>query len=106
MITARPSPRLRDLAGLLVCSASAALAQSTTFTYQGELKNNGLLASGAFDFQFRLFDAVSGGNQLGGTVCLNNVNVANGRFTTQVDFGQQFTTPTPRFLEVQVRADT
>ncbi len=55
--------------------------------------------------RFRLFDAVSGGTQVGGTVCVDNVPVTNGRFTASIDFGQQFVTPAARFLEIIVRAD-
>ncbi len=91
---------------VVALTGSSVLGQSTAFTYQGELRNSGQLANGVFDFQFRLFDAASGGTQQGATVCLDNVPVAAGRFTTQLNFGQQFLVPAARFLEVQVRADT
>jgi hypothetical protein len=86
--------------------AGAAAAQPTALTYQGRLKNGGEPASGLHDFRFRLFDAVAGGTQLGSTQCLNNVTVADGLFTSLIDFGQQFASPDPRFLEIQVREDT
>lgn len=85
--------------------ASAAAAQPTAFTYQGQLKNGAQPAEGAHDLRFRLFDAASGGAQVGATVCLDDVPVAGGLFTVQLDFGQQFATPVPRFLEIEVRAD-
>lgn len=85
--------------------AGAAQAQSTVFTYQGRLKNGPALASGPHDLRFSLFNSQSGGTQLGSTRCLDNVTVEQGLFTVQIDFGQQFTTSSQRFIEVEVRAD-
>lgn len=76
----------------------------TAFTYQGQLRNNGVPADGLHDFEFRLFDAATQGNQVGSTVCLDGVDVANGLFTVALDFGGQFMTD-ERWLEVAVRAD-
>jgi hypothetical protein len=90
---------------LSALAANLASAQSTAFTYQGRLTNAEQPASGLHDFRFRLYDAASGGNQLGTTLCANNVAVSNGLFTTTLDFGQQFATPAPRYLEIFVRAD-
>lgn len=86
--------------------AQAALAQSTVFTYQGELKSNGTPATGLHDFRFRLFDAASGGAAIGSQLCIDNVQVAEGKFTASIDFGQAFATTAGRFLEVEVRRDT
>ena len=43
------------------------VAQTTAFTYQGKLADNGNPANGHYDFQFSLFDALSGGAQQGTT---------------------------------------
>ena len=86
--------------------ASIAQAQSTAFTYQGELKQGGNNASGPYDIRFRLFDAALGGTQLGTTQCLDNVSVIDGKFTATIDFGQQFAATGSRFLEIDVRSDT
>ncbi|MFN0149415.1 MAG: hypothetical protein ACKVU1_01720 [bacterium] len=100
----------RSLALALVLSAVAlaphALAQSTVFTYQGSLDDSGTPTSGLHDFRFRLFDAAAGGAQLGSTLCSDNVNVVEGAFTAQLDFGQQFATTAQRHLEIEVRGDT
>ena len=80
-----------------------ATAQSTAITYQGELSQLGQPAAGSFDLRFKLFDAVLGGTQVGSSVCVDNVTVADGRFTAAVDFGQQFAATAPRFLEIDVR---
>ena len=36
-------------------------AQTTEFTYQGSLKDNAAPANANYDFEFALFDALSGG---------------------------------------------
>lgn len=87
-------------------SAAAARAQGTAFTYQGSLNEGSALANGPYDFRFRLFDLASGGLQLGPTLCADDVQVVNGVFTTQLDFGQQFATSAQRHLEIEVRRDS
>lgn len=62
----------------------------TAFTYQGHLADNGNPASGTYDFQFELFNALSGGSQAGGTVTKDDVAVSDGRFTVELDFGSVF----------------
>lgn len=87
---------------IVVLFAAGARAQMTGFSYQGSLKNAGAPANGNHDFEFRLWDAASGGAQIGTTVSLNNVAVTNGIFAVTLDFGDQFP-GTSRFLEVRVR---
>ncbi len=91
---------------LLTVVATGALAQTTAFTYQGDLREAGQAVSGTFDMRFRLFTAASGGAQIGSTICSNNVTVSDGTFTTIIDFGPQFVSTSARFLEVIVRPDT
>ena len=45
----------------------AAFGQTTSFVYQGKLQDAGVAANGAYQFQFKLYDAASGGNQIGET---------------------------------------
>jgi len=85
---------------------SNAHAQSTAFTYQGFLDDAGSPANGLHDFRFRLFSVASGGTPIGSTLCADNVNVIEGVFTAQIDFGQQFATTAQRHLEIEVRRDT
>lgn len=77
---------------------------STAFTYQGQLKRDGGLFSGACNFQFGLWDADADGNQPGDTQSLTDVTVTDGLFAVQLDFGNQFTGD-ERWLEVQVQCD-
>ncbi|MBI1801038.1 MAG: tail fiber domain-containing protein [Chloroflexi bacterium] len=62
---------------------------STAFTYQGQLKNNGLPVVGTCNFTFRLFNALGGGTQFGSTV-VQSLSITNGLFSTQLDFGSIF----------------
>jgi hypothetical protein len=78
------------------------LAQSTQFTYQGSLKSGAMPATGSYDFEFRLFDALSGGTQQGSVIAVNGVAVNEGIFTVPLNFGNQFPGAT-RFLEIHVR---
>jgi len=90
--------------GLIGLFAESALSQPTSLTYQGRLHDGGAPANGAFDLTFRLFDAVSDGNQVGGDVALVSVTVTDGLFTALLDFGAGVFDGTPRWLEVEVNA--
>src|SRR6185503_14588584 len=82
--------------------SSETRAQTTEFVYQGSLKNGGVPANGNFDFEFLLYDALSGGNQMGATLPRNGVAVDTGMFAVKLDFGGQFPGAN-RFLEIRVR---
>ena len=102
------SRRTSFLAGLLIAvsgGAQLALAQSTAFTYQGRLKDAGSPVSGAYDMVFRLFDAASGGNQVGADYPVAGAVVSDGLFTTSVDFGAGVFDGPPRWLEIEVNAE-
>jgi hypothetical protein len=74
-------------------SAAPAAPQDTigtAFTYQGSLTDNGSPANGDYDFRFQLYDAATGGSQVGSTVALEDVSVADGLFTVRLDFGEVF----------------
>ena len=78
-------------------------ALGTNFIYQGFLNNNGQPANGFFDFEFRLYDALSGGNQMGNTSTAANQAVSNGVFTVMIDFGPGAFNGSARFLQIKVR---
>src|SRR2546423_537930 len=77
-------------------------AQTTVFSYQGSLKDGPNPANGNYDFEFALFDALSGGTQLGSTLTRSSVAVSAGVFSVSLDFGSQFPGAN-RFLEIHVR---
>lgn len=62
-------------------------AQSTAFTYQGQLSSGGVPVTGIYDVQFTLYDAAEGGTQIGETVIVSPVAVNAGLFTAVVDLG-------------------
>ena len=90
------------LAFALVCAAAPAAAQ-TAFTYQGQLFDSGGIATGNFDFEFRAFDALTAGTQVGTTSVANGLAVFEGQFTATVDFGAGVFDGTPVWVEVSVR---
>ena len=88
----------------LLAGIAQGAPQGTTFTYQGRLGDGGGAASGAYDFQMALFDAASGGGQVGATLDLASVPVRNGLFTVSLDFGANAFQGEARWLGVAVRA--
>ena len=87
---------------LFTCLLSTlTLAQTTEFTYQGNLINNATPATGNYEFEFLLFDSQNGGAQVGPTL-LRNAVVSNGTFTVKLDFGAVFP-GAERYLEIHVR---
>ncbi|MCF6320040.1 MAG: hypothetical protein L3J83_12335 [Proteobacteria bacterium] len=74
------------------------------FNYQGELIDAGISANGNYDFSFRLFNAESGGSQVGGTEIKGNRAVASGLFSIEdVDFGDAAYSGAALWLSVTVR---
>ena len=80
--------------------------QTPTFTYQGRLQDGGTPANGTYDLQFRLFDASSGGNQVGTTLVREDVLVSGGMFSVSLGFGAAAFPGADRFLEIGVRPGT
>jgi hypothetical protein len=74
----------------------------TTFTYQGRLIEDNNAANGLYDFQFKFYDANSNGNKLGPDVNKSQVNVIDGYFTVELDFGSVFD-GNERWLDIAVR---
>ena len=87
---------------LLLCTQSA-IAQGTAFTYQGKLSDGGNPATGSFDMQFKMFDALTDGTQQGTTVANPAVQATAGIFTVELDFGAGVFDGSARYLEVCVR---
>src|SRR5690606_22550444 len=75
--------------------------QLPDFTYQGRLEESGQPATGSYDFRFSLWDALTGGNQVGSTITELNYPVVNGVFTVDLFFPGAFVGE-QRYLEVSV----
>ncbi len=80
----------------------AVAESSTTFTYQGRLLDGGVPASGSYNIDVSLWDALSGGGQISSTIVFNGLAVADGLFTVQLDFGASAFDNAPRWLEISV----
>ncbi len=81
-----------------------AAAQGTAFNFQGRLNDGTNPANGAYDLQFKLFDAITGGTQIGSTISRPNTALINGVFSVNLDFGATaFNNPNAVFLEIAVK---
>lgn len=74
---------------------------STAFTYQGQLHDSGTNANGTYTIICSLYDAVTGGNQIGSTVT-STATLVNGLFTVNLDFGASAFTGAARWLDITV----
>ncbi len=84
--------------------ASVQAALGTAFTYQGQLKSGGMPVNGNCDFQFGLWDAASGGAQIGAAQTKTSIAVNNGFFTiVNLDFGAGAFQGDARWLAIAVR---
>ena len=80
-------------------------AQGTAFSYQGRLMLGGAAASGNWDLQFKLFDAVVNGNQIGSTIAISPVLVNSGLFTVTLDFGNGAFDGNSRWIDIGARTN-
>ncbi len=83
----------------------AVFAQTSLFTYQGQLTDNGAPANGTYDFQFTLFDMLTGGSSVAGPLAVTDVAVNNGLFTVTLDFGIDQFNGLNRWLEIAARTN-
>src|SRR4051812_24614150 len=85
--------------------ATGVRGQTSAFTFQGRLNDNGIAANGSYDIQLKLYDtaAPGTGTQIGGTLTPPSVAVANGVFTVQPDFSANAFPGADRFVEVGVK---
>ncbi|MGC3960765.1 MAG: hypothetical protein QM813_23370 [Verrucomicrobiota bacterium] len=89
----------------LLCSAVGVWAQSSTFTYQGQLSSNGIAATGLFDVRFALYDAATAGNPVGTVLTNSPTGVTNGLFQVSLSFGSSVFDGSSRWLELGVHTN-
>lgn len=84
---------------------SNAKPMGTAWTYQGRLIDTNKPADGMYDFQFKLFDEANTvtGNQRGSTVDINDLDLIDGYFTAELDFGSSVFDGNAVWLEISVR---
>lgn len=93
-------PRTVFMLTLLLSLVSA--QASTMITYQGQLKQSGEPFTGLTNLEFRLFDQLSGGSQVGPTQTRVDWPVEDGLFQVELDFGAAAFLGSVRYLEVRV----
>lgn len=77
-------------------------AQTSAFTYQGRLTEDGPPANERYDLSFELFhDPCAGSSH--GAVTHMAMAVSNGLFTVQLDFGTGVFDGSPRWIEISMR---
>ncbi len=92
--------RNRLMLGIVLATVLAGFGYAQPFTYQGMLKQNGSPANGTLSMTFKLYDALTGGSQVGPTIT-QDVSVQNGLFTVSLDFGSVWN-GSDRYLEIAV----
>jgi hypothetical protein len=75
---------------------------STSFTYQGQLKDGGEPVNDTCNLQFRLYDQATGGAQVGSLINAT-VPISDGLFTVSLDFGSAVFAGDARWLEIAVQ---
>ncbi len=97
---------VRTLAVVLAIGVTTLGAEpiGTVFTYQGQLKAAGVPLNDTADFEFTLWDAEAGPNQVGSMIPVNDREIVHGLFTLPLDFGANpYTTNEARWLQIAVR---
>ncbi len=88
-----------------ICGDECPVAMPTAFTYQGQLKRAGFPLNGPIDARFSLWlnpTGVDPSSQIGSTLTINAIEIANGLFSVELDFGQDAFNGNARWLEVEV----
>jgi hypothetical protein len=88
-------------------SGRSPTAITTTVTYQGLLQSSSAPVTDVCDFEFGLWDALSGGGQVGSSQTVSNASVTVGILTVDLnssgEFGASAFTGEARWLEIAVR---
>jgi hypothetical protein len=91
---------------LMVWQAEVSKAEpmSTAFTYQGRLMDANGQADGVYDLQFALFtDPNLSSSQIGPAIVVNDIDIIDGYFTIELDFGNKVFGGDARWLEIGIR---
>jgi hypothetical protein len=84
---------------------STLLAQTSAFTYQGRLMEDGQPANGIYDFRFALFATETIRDPYTDFRTNSAVQVADGVFSTMLDFGAEAFNRSSAWLEIGVRTN-
>ncbi len=91
--------------GLMVYQVNVSVAApiGTAFTYQGRLMDANDPADGLYDFQFLLYAGYNSLIPIGGPIEVRDVDVIDGYFTVELDFGGNVFKGDARWLEIEIR---
>ena len=91
------------LCGMLALCCGNLAAQSSSFTYQGLLNINNNAAKDPVDLRFELYNAAAEGVQIGSVNYIDDLNIVNGVFTANLDFGSDAFDGSERWVEIGAR---
>jgi hypothetical protein len=94
--------RVMILAALGLFIPFSLQAQSTAFTYQGQLKDGSSPANGTYDLSVSICTAASGG-VTSTPIYVDDLMVTDGLFTAELDFDSSWFNGSDRWLEISVR---
>lgn len=83
--------------------AARATGVGTAFTFQGRIDRGGTPVTDTYAVIFKLYDAASGGTQIGTDQVLSGVVATSGLFTVTLDFGASAFTGQARWLDISVK---
>lgn len=86
----------------LALSLPSTASHAEPFTFQGFLEQSGAPLNGTANLAFKLYDAQSGGNQLGTTITANSYPVLHGVFSIDLNFTGVAFADANRWLQVEV----
>jgi hypothetical protein len=79
--------------------------QTTGFTYQGRLSDNGAPANGIYDLRFTIYDSDNGGAAVTSSITNRALDVSNGLFIVTLDFGAGIFDGSARWLDIGARTN-
>jgi hypothetical protein len=83
--------------------ASKAAPMGTAFTYQGRLIDANAPADGLYDFQFNAYEKPNSTKPLACLQDLNDIDIIDGYFTVELDFGDKIYDVNSVWIEISVR---
>jgi YVTN family beta-propeller protein len=87
----------------LLASSISLKAQTTTITFHGGLTGPNSTFTGSAQLRFRLYGSLSGADQIGQMITIDNVNVINGVFRVELNFGPNAFPGADRFMEIDIK---
>jgi hypothetical protein len=88
--------------GGTACGTDCPSPMPTAFTYQGQLKQQGVPHNGLVDLSFSLWANETRGDRVADPLLLDDVEVINGLFTVELDFAVPAFNTNARWLEIEV----